>query len=80
MSTNMVRNNPAVMAALEKNILEHISLMAQEQLELGLADTIQQIPMMQQHGTTESTSSTTSANDNYGDGSEKSCVDCRTNR
>ena len=31
MSTNIVRNNPAVMAAIQKNILEHISLMAQEQ-------------------------------------------------
>ena len=31
MSTNMVRNNPAIMAAIQKNILEHISLMAQEQ-------------------------------------------------
>ena len=34
MSTNMVRNNPAVMAAIQKNILEHISLMAQEQVQL----------------------------------------------
>ena len=34
MSTNMVRNNPAVMAAIQKNILEHISIMAQEQVEL----------------------------------------------
>ena len=48
MATNMVRNNPPIMAALEKNILEHISLMAQEQIELEFADTIQQIPMMQQ--------------------------------
>ena len=48
MATNMVRNNPPIMAALEKNILEHISLMAQEQIELEFADTIQQIPIMQQ--------------------------------
>ena len=48
MATNMVRNNPPIMAALEKNILEHISLMAQEQIELEFAETIQQIPMMQQ--------------------------------
>ena len=34
MSTNMVRNNPAVMAAIQKNILEHISIMAQEQVQL----------------------------------------------
>jgi hypothetical protein len=31
MSTNMVRNNPTVMAGIQKNILEHISIMAQEQ-------------------------------------------------
>ena len=48
MATNMVRNNPPIMAALEKNILEHISLMAQEQIELEFAETIQQLPMMQQ--------------------------------
>ena len=34
MSTNMVRNNPVIMAAIQKNILEHISLMAQEQVQL----------------------------------------------
>ena len=34
MSTNIVRNNPAIMAAIQKNILEHISLMAQEQVQL----------------------------------------------
>ena len=33
-ATNMVRNNPMVMAAIEKNCLKHISLMAQEQIEL----------------------------------------------
>ncbi len=34
MATNMVRNAPMVMGALQKNILEHISLMAQEQVQL----------------------------------------------
>ena len=34
MSTNMVRNNPSIMAAIQKNILEHISIMAQEQVQL----------------------------------------------
>ena len=34
MATNMARNNPMVMASLEKNIFEHISLMSQEQIEL----------------------------------------------
>jgi len=48
MSTNMVRNNPMVMAALQKNILEHISLMAQEQIQLEFREQIQQLQMMQQ--------------------------------
>ena len=48
MSTNIVRNNPAVMAAIQKNILEHISLMAQEQVQLEFREQIQQITMMQQ--------------------------------
>ena len=36
MSTNMVRNNPSIMAAIQKNILEHISIMAQEQVQLRI--------------------------------------------
>ena len=48
MSTNMVRNNPMVMAALQKNILEHISLMAAEQVQLEFREQIQQLQMMQQ--------------------------------
>ena len=38
MATNIVRNNPAVMGAIQKNILEHISLMAQEQVQLEFRD------------------------------------------
>ena len=34
MKSNMVQNSPSVMAALQKNILERISLMAQEQIQL----------------------------------------------
>ena len=41
MATNIGRNNPMVMAAMEKNILEHISLMAQEQIELEFRDELQ---------------------------------------
>ena len=37
----MARNNPMVMASLEKNIFEHISLMAQEQIELEFRDELQ---------------------------------------
>jgi len=48
MSTNMVRNNPAIMASIQKNILEHISLMAQEQIQLEFREEMQQIMMMQQ--------------------------------
>jgi hypothetical protein len=48
MSTNIVRNNPAVMAAIQKNILEHISLMAQEQVQLEFREQMQQMTMMQQ--------------------------------
>ena len=47
MATNMARNNPMVMASLEKNIFEHISLMAQEQVELEFKDEMQQLQMMQ---------------------------------
>lgn len=48
MSTNIVRNNPAVMASIQKNILEHISLMAQEQVQLEFREQLQQMIMMQQ--------------------------------
>ncbi len=48
MSTNIVRNNPQVMAAIQKNILEHISLMAQEQVQLEFREQLQQMIMMQQ--------------------------------
>ena len=48
MATNLVRNNPPVMAAMHKNILEHISLMAQEQIELEFADMMQQAQIIQQ--------------------------------
>jgi len=47
MATNMVRNNPMVMAAIEKNCLEHISLMAQEQIELEFREEMQQLQQQQ---------------------------------
>ena len=52
MSTNIVRNNPAVMAAIQKNILEHISLIAQEQVQLEFREQLQQMIMMQQQAAT----------------------------
>jgi hypothetical protein len=48
MATNMARNNPMVMASLEKNIFEHISLMSQEQVEIEFRDELIQLQQMQQ--------------------------------
>jgi len=48
MSTNIVRNNPAVMGAIQKNILEHISLMAQEQIQLEFRDELMRLQALQQ--------------------------------
>jgi hypothetical protein len=47
METNMVKNAPIVGAAIQKNILEHISLMAQEQIELEFREELPQIAQMQ---------------------------------
>ena len=49
MGTNMARNNPVVMASLQKNIFEHISLMALEQVEMEFKDEILQLQQMQQN-------------------------------
>ena len=48
MSVNMVRNNPPVMAAIQKNILEHISIMAQEQVQMEFREQMMQMQQMQQ--------------------------------
>ena len=48
MATNMAKNNPVIAAALEKNIFEHISLMAQEQIELEFRDELQQVQQLTQ--------------------------------
>ena len=47
MGTSMVRNNPTIMSLVQKNILEHISLMAQEQIQLEFKDEIIQLQQMQ---------------------------------
>jgi len=52
MSTNMVRNNPMIMAAIQKNILEHISIMAQEQIQLEFREQLMQMQQMQQMAAT----------------------------
>jgi hypothetical protein len=48
MSTNMARNNPVIMGALEKNIFEHISLMALEQVEIEYTNQLQQLQQLSQ--------------------------------
>tara|TARA_R100001594_G_scaffold62019_1_gene96332 strand:- start:9 stop:2513 length:2505 start_codon:yes stop_codon:yes gene_type:complete len=48
MATNIARNNPMVMAAMEKNVFEHISLMSQEQIELEFPQELAQIAQMSQ--------------------------------
>ena len=48
METNMVKNAPMVGAAIQKNILEHISLMAQEQIEIEFKEELPQLMQMQQ--------------------------------
>ena len=54
MSISMVQNNPGAMASLQKNILEHISLMAQEQVQIEFVRELQEVQqiqmMMQQMG------------------------------
>ena len=48
MGTNMARNNPVVMASLQKNIFEHISLMSLEQVEMEYQSEIAQLQQIQQ--------------------------------
>jgi hypothetical protein len=48
MATNMARNAPVVMASLEKNCFEHISLMSQEQVEVEMKNEMQQLQMIAQ--------------------------------
>jgi hypothetical protein len=42
----MVRNNPAIMGAIQKNILEHISLMATEQVQLEFREQMMQLQQL----------------------------------
>jgi hypothetical protein len=48
MSSSMARGNPMVTAAMQKNIFEHISLMALEQVEVEFKDQILMMQQMQQ--------------------------------
>jgi len=47
MKSNTVQNNPMVMGALQKNILERISLMAQEQIQLEFREELMQARQIQ---------------------------------
>ena len=49
MGINMVQNNPMAMMLLQKNNLEHISLMAQEQVQLEFVTELQEIQMLMQN-------------------------------
>ena len=49
MTTSMARGNPLVTGAMQKNIFEHISLMALEQVEIEFQDQIRQLQMMAQN-------------------------------
>ena len=48
MSSSMARGNPMVTASMQKNIFEHISLMALEQVEVEFKEQIMQMQMIQQ--------------------------------
>ncbi len=48
MSSNLARNNPMILGALEKNCFEHISMMAQEQIEVEFREEMMQLQKMQQ--------------------------------
>jgi hypothetical protein len=48
MATNLVRNNPPIMGALQKNILEHISLMAMEQIQVEFSQEMMMLQQLQQ--------------------------------
>ncbi len=48
MQVNMVRNSPITMGLMQKNILEHIALMAQEQVQLEFKQELMEVQQLQQ--------------------------------
>jgi hypothetical protein len=48
MQVNMVRNSPVAMGLMQKNILEHIALMAQEQVQLEFKQELLEVQQLQQ--------------------------------
>ena len=76
MSSNFVRNNPSITAALEKNIMEHISLMAQEQVQLEFPQEMQMLPQLQQMAVQNPQAQQQMQQISQKIESEKSIVDC----
>jgi hypothetical protein len=48
MGTNLAKNNPMIMGSIQKNIFEHISLMAQEQVQLEYRNEMMELQELQQ--------------------------------
>ena len=48
LATNLAKNAPMISAAVQKNCMEHISLMGQEQIELEFREELQELAKMQQ--------------------------------
>jgi hypothetical protein len=48
MQLNIIKNNPMAMGIIQKNVLEHISVMAQEQIQLEFSKELMQLQAMQQ--------------------------------
>jgi len=48
MATAMAKNNPQITASLEKNVFEHIALMADEQVQMEMRDKLIKIQELQQ--------------------------------
>jgi len=48
LATNLAKNAPVISAAVQKNCMEHISLMGREQIELEFREEMQEIAKMQQ--------------------------------
>ena len=63
MQVNMVRNSPVAMGLMQKNILEHIALMAQEQVQLEFKQELLEVQQLQQGGNARSNDCKSSKND-----------------
>ena len=79
MSISMVQNNPAAMMSLQKNILEHISFMAQEQIQLEFVEEIQEMQMIQQQMATNDAKSYDDATKSTSNADATTCSTANTN-